>query len=185
VAQSGKPFGLNQFNAPKLLVPGSSVASGLTADIVEPIRRGFTVVELLISITIIGALAAIAIPEFAEYKWQGQIAKATGDLRSLDTSLLRYKMTNDGSLPSSLSEVLNGDILDPWERPYQYLKIEGNTKTKGEARKDKFLVPINSDFDLYSMGPDGKSAAPLTAQASHDDIIRANDGGYFGLASDY
>ncbi len=52
-------------------------------------------------------------------------------------------------------------------------------------RKDKFLVPINTDFDLYSMGEDGKSVPPLTAKASRDDIIRANDGGYIGPASGY
>ena len=55
----------------------------------------------------------------------------------------------------------------------------------GHARKDRFLVPINSDFDLYSMGKDGQSVSPLTAQKSHDDIIRANDGGYYGLASNF
>jgi general secretion pathway protein G len=55
----------------------------------------------------------------------------------------------------------------------------------GQQRKDRNLVPINSDYDLYSMGPDGRSVSPLTAQASRDDIIRANDGGFVGKASDY
>ncbi len=55
----------------------------------------------------------------------------------------------------------------------------------GGARKDRFLVPINSDFDLYSMGKDGQSVGPLTAQKSHDDVIRANDGGFYGLASNF
>ena len=52
-------------------------------------------------------------------------------------------------------------------------------------RKDKYLVPINSDFDLYSMGKDGQSAAALTAKISKDDIVRANDGQYIGLAEAY
>ena len=52
-------------------------------------------------------------------------------------------------------------------------------------RKDHRLVPINSDYDLYSMGKDGRSVSPLTARHSHDDIIRANDGDYVGLAKDY
>jgi len=47
------------------------------------------------------------------------------------------------------------------------------------------MVPINSDFDLYSMGKDGRSVAPLTAKDSRDDIVRANDGGYVGLASEF
>lgn len=53
----------------------------------------------------------------------------------------------------------------------------------GGARKDRFLVPINSDFDIYSMGRDGQTVAPLTAKKSHDDIIRASDGGFYGLAA--
>ncbi len=55
----------------------------------------------------------------------------------------------------------------------------------GGARKDRFLVPINSDFDLYSMGRDGQTAAPLTANKSHDDILRASDGGFYGLAANF
>ncbi len=53
------------------------------------------------------------------------------------------------------------------------------------ARKDRFLVPINCDYDLYSMGPDGETTAPLTAKKSRDDIIRANDGAYVGPASEF
>lgn len=52
-------------------------------------------------------------------------------------------------------------------------------------RKDRFLVPINSDFDLYSMGKDRETVAPLTAKKSHDDIVRANDGAFVGLASEF
>ena len=55
----------------------------------------------------------------------------------------------------------------------------------GGARKDKFLVPLNTDYDLYSRGQDGESAGPLTASESKDDVIRALDGRYVGLASDF
>jgi general secretion pathway protein G len=54
-----------------------------------------------------------------------------------------------------------------------------------KPRKDKNLVPLNSDYDLYSMGKDGESQIPLTVKISHDDIIRANDGAFVGLAIDY
>jgi len=43
------------------------------------------------------------------------------------------------------------------ETPYQYLDVTDIKKTKGKARKDKNLVPINSDFDLYSMGKTAKA----------------------------
>lgn len=55
----------------------------------------------------------------------------------------------------------------------------------GGARKDRFLVPINSDFDIYSMGRDGQTVPPLTAKKSHDDILRASDGGFYGLAANF
>ena len=58
-------------------------------------------------------------------------------------------------------------------------------KGKGKMRKDRFLVPINSDYDLYSMGEGGTSVPPLTAKSSRDDIIRANDGQFVGLAEKY
>ena len=45
--------------------------------------------------------------------------------------------------------------------------------------------PVNSDYDLYSKGKDGKSQTPFTAKASQDDIVRANDGSFLGLVSDY
>jgi len=55
----------------------------------------------------------------------------------------------------------------------------------GKVRRDHFLVPVNTDFDLYSLGEDGKSQSPFTARDSRDDIVRANNGGYVGLVSDY
>jgi general secretion pathway protein G len=61
----------------------------------------------------------------------------------------------------------------------------GSTCGSGKPRKDHFLHPINSDFDIYSMGRDGDTVAPLTANKSHDDIIRANDGGFYGLAANF
>ncbi len=60
-----------------------------------------------------------------------------------------------------------------------------NSGPPAQPRKDRFLVPINSDFDLYSMGKDRESVAPLTAKKSHDDVVRANDGAFVGLASEF
>lgn len=52
-------------------------------------------------------------------------------------------------------------------------------------RKDRLLFPLNSDYDLFSVGPNGVSALSLGEKVSLDDVIRANDGNYFGLASKY
>ncbi|WP_448991616.1 prepilin-type N-terminal cleavage/methylation domain-containing protein [Luteitalea sp.] len=55
----------------------------------------------------------------------------------------------------------------------------------GGARKDRNLVPINSDYDFFSKGRDGQSVGPLTGGPSLDDIVRGSDGAFIGLGRDY
>jgi general secretion pathway protein G len=69
--------------------------------------------------------------------------------------------------------------------PYYYLNIAAAGPGKGAFRKDGKLNPLNSDFDLYSAGADGVSMGPLSAKASRDDIVRANNGAFIGLGEDY
>ncbi len=129
---------------------------------------------------ILGILAAIAIPNYSRMRERAFVARAIGDIEAMSQNISEYHLTN-GSLPASLSDV-GSSLTDPWGHPYQYIPIG---KGKGGFRKDRFLVPINTDYDLYSMGPDGASVGPLTAAPSRDDIIRANDGGFIGLASEF
>jgi len=143
---------------------------------------GFTLVELVIVMTIIGMLAALAIPNFQRVVERARMVKAIGDLDALSASLFEYAELN-GAYPSSLSDLGVTIPTDPWGNPYQYLRVEG--ASRGQLRKDRFLVPVNTDFDLYSMGPDGRSVATFTAAASRDDIVRANDGGFVGRAEDF
>jgi general secretion pathway protein G len=53
------------------------------------------------------------------------------------------------------------------------------------VRKDHALNPINSDYDLYSLGKNGVSKKQISQKDSVDDIIRARDGGFIGLAADF
>jgi general secretion pathway protein G len=101
---------------------------------------------------------------------------------TLDSEISTFEMMNE-RLPNDLAEINRAGFLDPWGHPYQYLNfaVSGNAN----CRKDLALHPLNTEFDLYSMGKDGQSQAPLTASQSRDDIIRANDGQYVGLASNY
>ena len=144
---------------------------------------GFTIVEILIVVGILGALAAIAIPKYADYRERVKVAQAIADLTAISLLINNYQL-DARNYPPNLASVGNAGKLDPWGRPYVYLNLQ-DPKTKGQARKNKNLVPINSDFDLYSIGKDGESRAPLTAKASRDDVIRANDGGFLGLARNY
>ena len=65
-----------------------------------------------------------------------------------------------------------------------YVNLMG-VNGRGSARKDKKLNPLNSDFDLYSVGRDGDSRLPLAVKVSEDDVIRALDGRFVGLARDF
>lgn len=121
----------------------------------------------------------MAIPQYAKAVDLARVARAIGDIEAI-----ALELSSLDSLPTSLAAVNRAAYLDPWGRPYVYLKLEG-VKGNGNARKDHFLVPLNSDFDLYSVGKDGLSSPPLTAKASADDVIRANNGGYIGLAERY
>ena len=131
---------------------------------------------------IIATLAGIAVPMGLSYIDKARNARAIAEIRLMEKDIKTYEIENE-TLPNSLSDVGRGGLLDPWGNPYEYLKVEGTPI--GFLRKDRFLVPVNSDYDLYSMGKDGKSAKPFTVKASHDDIVRAADGGYVGLASGF
>jgi general secretion pathway protein G len=146
------------------------------------IRRGFTLVEIALVVAIIGVLAALAISGFAAYRNRALKASAITTMKSISTAIDAFRASTD-RLPADLNEVGMGGLRDPWRRPFQYTNLA--TSPPGKARKDRFLVPINSDYDLWSMGPDGKSVPPLTAKASRDDIVRASDGTFYGWATDY
>src|ERR1051325_6533756 len=95
---------------------------------------GFTLVELLIALTIITALGAIALQSYASYKSQAQNNQAITDLRTIDVGIQLYRQANN-SYPASLTGVPQANIVDPWGNPYQYLQIEGgDVKGKGQMR---------------------------------------------------
>ena len=101
-----------------------------------------------------------------------------------DKLLDRYELDNDMTLPSTLADIGRAGMSDPWGNPYEYRNI-GTSTGNGQLRKDHNLVPINSDYDLYSKGPDGSSVSPLQAAPSRDDIVRGRDGTFIGVATEY
>ncbi len=143
---------------------------------------GYTLIEVMIVMGIIGVAASLAYPSYINYFDKLDVATVESDFQTIDQKIAIY-VASYGTYPPDLAAI-GMDIDDPWGEPYQYLNME-LAQGNGEKRKDHNLVPINTDYDLYSKGPDGKSASPLTAAVSQDDIVRANNGGYIGVASDY
>ena len=145
--------------------------------------RAFTVLELVIAIAILSVLTFIALPAYQDHRERIRVAQAVIDIGAIGAVVDHYIQDNR-TPPDDLSEVGQAGKLDPWGNPYQYVNLV-TAKGKGKARKNRNLVPINSDFDLYSMGKDGASVPPLTAKASRDDIVRGSNGRFVGLASEF
>jgi general secretion pathway protein G len=146
--------------------------------------QGFTLLEIITVLAIIGVLAGIAIPAFENGKDKARVLVTISEIKTIQNKIMEYFDENK-CFPPSLADIGFGDQRDPWGNPYQYLRITGKPGEVGKLRKDRNTIPINTDFDLYSKGKDGKTVSALTAQASQDDIVRANNGGYIGLASEY
>jgi general secretion pathway protein G len=146
-------------------------------------QSGFTLIEILIAIAIIGILASIAIPSYKDYKEKARVSQAISDIATISVKIEAF-WQDARAYPANLTEIGLIGMKDPWGNVYRYLDLTRPGST-GAARKDRNLVPLNSDFDLYSSGKDGLSVGPLTAPRSKDDVIRANDGKFIDLASKY
>ncbi len=148
--------------------------------------RAFTLVELLITMAIIGTLGAIAVPAYTNHMNDAKNAAAIVDIRQMEYGILRFQ-TERGRLPDTLAEAGLSMQRDPWGRPYEYLRIQGLDPAvlSGNWRKDRSANPLNTDFDLYSHGKDGQSKKSLVVKESWDDIVRANNGVFVGLASEF
>ena len=118
-------------------------------------NQAWTLVELLLVMTIIGVLAAIVVPKMVGRSQQARLTAARADISSIKTALDAYEVDN-GFYPRSLQDLIqqpsnaknwHGPYLDnlpidPWNNPYVYT-YPGRHNPNG--------------FDLYSVGPDGKA----------------------------
>ena len=147
--------------------------------------RGLTLIELLVVIAILGTLAGIAMPMYSNQIEKARVVKAIAEISIMQKELMAYGgEESDNFLPITLDDIGRGNLLDPWGNPYEYLNFATVNNYQG-SRKDQFMKPLSSDFDLFSKGKDGDYNKNLNAPVSQDDVIRANDGRFIGLVSEY
>lgn len=130
------------------------------------LEQGFTLVEIMIVVVIIGLLAAVVVPQFLGNVDKAQVAKAKQDIQAIETALTMYKLDNfvyptaEQGLQALVTKpedsavknwraggYLKRMIKDPWKNDYQYT-VPG---THG------------GDYDLYSFGSDGQQGGEGTA----------------------
>jgi len=124
-------------------------------------KNGFTLIELMLVVIIIGALVAMVMPRLTGRSEQARSTAAEADIRAnIATALKLYELDNGGfptsdeglgallAKPGSAQNwkgpYLEKKPIDPWGREYKY-------KCPGEHRP--------ADYDLYSLGKDGIESA--------------------------
>jgi general secretion pathway protein G len=144
-------------------------------------QRAFTLVELMLVVAAIALLTTMAMSSYQKFTDRARNAQAASDIREIDAMITRF-YTQNSRYPVDLAEI-NVSKKDPWNYDYQYRDF--STAKLSQKRKDGGLQPINSDYDLYSKGKDGRTAIKINTGDGADDIVRGRNGNYVGLGKDY
>ena len=144
---------------------------------------GFSLLELMLVVGLVAILTAIAVPSYRAYQDRARVAQATRDIGEISQRIERFR-TAQLQLPMDLDEVGRDGVLDPWGRPYVYYNYDED-RSPDPTRRDRNLRPLNTDYDLYSLGRDGESHKQLNNAASEDDVVRALDGSFIGRGEDF
>ena len=141
-------------------------------------NKGFSLVELLMIMAIVGILASLSIPAYNNYVNKTKTGRAKSEIRTLGTEITGWSLDHSNTPPANLTLIGRDNLLDPWKNPYVYLPVPA-------LQDDLGVHNLNTDFDVYSKGADGLGTTAGGDPRNKDDITRANDGTFVGMREEF
>lgn len=127
-------------------------------------RKGFTIIELLVVITVIAILVGIALPRFKGMQDEGNISKAKAELRTLQSAVESYYIHNSNAYPATGAAALQTALASAVPSIINYVPTDPFSSTGADygyvlgGTNNKFYV-------IYSAGPAGNGSAVITSDA--------------------
>ena len=123
-------------------------------------KRGFSLIEIVIVIAIIGGIMAIVVPRINSYRLKAAIQEAKNMISTLKEGIILFE-TDMGRLPATLKELVvrPADGESKWTRGGYFLGKKQLPKDPwGENYQYKLTPDAEKPYDLYSFGPDRRKA---------------------------
>lgn len=144
-------------------------------------QQGFTLGETLLVTALLAVGVDAVVARVSTQIEQTRVERAKEDITRIDAEIEAFRARHH-ELPSSLTELDVPVPPDPWGRAYEYANFDAHG-TVGQRTFEG--LPINSEYDLYSHGADGRTDVNLRSESARDDVVRARDGAYVGPAADF
>lgn len=122
-------------------------------------QRGFTLIEIMVVVVILGILAAVVVPRIMDRPDDARIAKARQDIRVLESSLNLYKLDNFyyPSTQQGLEALVTQPSGEPAARNWKSGGYVQNLPKDPWGNDYQYLNPgVRGEFDLFSLGADGR-----------------------------